>query len=269
MKLCSRLAALVLSAITAAASVSFGQATTPENPGAAAIGPTAFEVATIKPVDPKGGGAVGFYSRPGGRVFLGYASMKMILYYAFHIQEYQISGGPDWIGTDKYNIEAVPPDTAASRSAKQPDIAATPSDEQRKMLQNLLADHFALKLHRETREGEVYILTRGGKKLQLDPPLHPDGDARENISADGKGFGENISMAFLAEMLSTYLGMPVLDQTGITGTYDFQLPAVDPENHDYPAAILDAMRRLGLELKKGKGPVDTLVIDHIERPTEN
>jgi uncharacterized protein (TIGR03435 family) len=259
----------MLCSTTAAAPASFGQTSAPQNPPAAASNPPAFEVATIKPIDPKGGGAVGFYSRPGGRIFLGYASAKMILYYAFHIQEYQIAGGPDWIGTDKYNIEAIPPDTASSRTAKQPPIAATPSSEQRLMLQSLLCDRFALKFHRESREGEVYLLTRSSKKLQLDPPQHPDWDARGNIGDDGQGFGQNISLAFLADMLSPYLGMPVLDQTGITGRYDFHLDPVDPENHDYAAAIFDAMHRLGLELKKGKGPVDTLVIDHIERPTEN
>jgi uncharacterized protein (TIGR03435 family) len=61
----------------------------------------------------------------------------------------------------------------------------------------------------------------------------------------------------------------VLDQTGLTGAYDFHLPPVDPENHDYNAAIFDAMHRLGLELKRGKGPVETMAIDHIEKPSAN
>ncbi len=234
-----------------------------------------FEVATIKPIDPKSGGVVGFYSRPGGRVFIGYADVKMIMYYAFDIQQYQISGGPDWVGGERYNIEAIPPDTAQSRTAKQPSIAATPSAEQRLMLQSLLRDRFALQYHRETREGPVYLLTRGSGKLQLQEPKDKDSDARGAVMmkqggiVDGEAFGENISMQALAKSLSSALRLPVLDQTGITGSWDFHLTPVDPENRDYNAAVFDAMHRLGLELKKGRGPVDEIVIDHIERPTEN
>jgi len=279
MRFKSLLSILPISAIAASLPVASAQTPAVQAPAsqAAAKSPAlpAFEVATIKPIDPNGGGAVGFYSRPGGRVFLGYAPVKMILYYAFNVQEYQISGGPAWIGTDRFNIEAVPPDTAASRTAKQPPIGATPSDEQRKMLQSLLIDRFRLQYHREVQQGAVYILSLGKNKLQLQEPKDKDADARGGVMikqggiADGEAFGTNVTMTFLAGQLSRYLGLPVLDQTGLTGSYDYHLPPTDPDNHDMAAAALDAMHRLGLELKKGKGPVETLVIDHIERPTEN
>jgi uncharacterized protein (TIGR03435 family) len=236
---------------------------------------SSFEVATIKPSGPKGSPIMGFYSRPGGRVYFGNSTVKTILLFAFNIPQDQISGGPDWIDTDRYDIEAVPPDTSASRTAKQPQLAATPSAEQRKMLQTLLVDRFGLKSHMGTREGAVYILTRGSSKLQLHEPKDPEADARTAVTmkqggiVDGEAFGQNISMQALAESLSRSLHLPVLDQTGITGRYDFHLDPTDPENHDYAAAVFDAMHRLGLELKKGKGPVDTLVIDHIEKPTAN
>ena len=143
------------------------------------------------------------------------------------------------------------------------------------MLQSLLRDRYALKFHTETRQGEVYLLTRGSKPLQLQPPKYPTVDSRGGVMmkqggiADGEAAGTNVTMAFLASQLSRYLGLPVLDQTGITGSWDYHLPPTDEENHDFQAAILDAMRRLGLDLKKGKGAIETIVIDHVERPSEN
>jgi uncharacterized protein (TIGR03435 family) len=235
----------------------------------------AFEVATIKPIDPNGSGPMGFYSRPGGRVFLGYASVKMILYFAFDIQQFQISGGPGWVETQRYNVVALPPDSSPSRTAKQPSIAATPTAEQRKMLQSLLLSRFRLQYHWESKESSVYILSRGTKELLLTAPKHPDGDSRGTVVlkpggiADGEAFGNNISMTLLASQLGGLLGVPVLDQTGLTGGYDFDLPPSDPDNHDISAAVFDAMDRLGLKLRRGRGPVDMLVIDHVEPPTEN
>ena len=86
---------------------------------------------------------------------------------------------------------------------------------------------------------------------------------------DGEAFGQNISMQDLVRMLTTALKTVAVDQTGLTGRYDFHLPPNDPENHDYTTAVFEAMRRLGLKLKRGTGPVDTVVIDHVERPSEN
>ncbi|HEX6507451.1 MAG TPA: TIGR03435 family protein [Chloroflexota bacterium] len=232
-----------------------------------------FEVATIKPSDPNAGGALGFYSRPGGRVLLGFAPVRMIVGYAFDIQNFQITGGPNWVGTDRYNIAAIPPETSVSRTAAQPPIAATPTAEQREMLQALLRDRFAFEYHWQMHDDDVYILSRGNKRLELKPPAHPQGDSRGTVViksggiVDGQAFGENITMPFLAHQLSGLLKTPVLDQTGLTGHYDFDLPPSDPENRDITTAVFDAMDRLGLKLKRGKGKVDVLVIDHVERPT--
>ena len=143
------------------------------------------------------------------------------------------------------------------------------------MLQSLLRDRFALKFHTETRQSEVYLLTRGSKPLQLQTPKDSTVDSRGGVMmkqggiADGEAVGTNVTMAFLASQLSRYLRLPVLDQTSITGSWDYHLPPTDPENHDLQAAVLEAMHRLGLDLKKGKGPVETLVVDHIEKPSEN
>ncbi|WP_311733017.1 TIGR03435 family protein [Granulicella mallensis] len=235
----------------------------------------AFEVSTIKPHDFNHGGMLGFISYPGGRVVVGAANLKMLLYFAFDLQSFQISGVPAWADKNRYDIEALPPASSESRTAVQPPMKATPSDEQRKMLQNLLVERFGLKFHRETKEGPVYLLLRGKGQLRLEAPAHPEGDSRGGVImmqggiADGSAFGLNISMPFLARQLSSNLDRPVLDRTGLPGLYDFQLEPDDPTNHDMTAAIVDAMNRLGLKLKAAKGPVETIVIDSVTEPTEN
>jgi uncharacterized protein (TIGR03435 family) len=87
--------------------------------------------------------------------------------------------------------------------------------------------------------------------------------------AEGEAVGVNTTTAYLARSLSRYLQLPVLDETGITGAYDFSLPPTDPENHDVVAAALGVVNRLGLTIKRSRGPIQTLVIDHVEQPSEN
>jgi uncharacterized protein (TIGR03435 family) len=235
----------------------------------------AFEVATIKPVDPNAGGAMGFYSYPGGTVNLGFANLRMMIYYAFDVPMENVLGGPEWVSKDRYNIVARPPGSSESATAKQAGIKATPSAEQRKMLQSLLIERFNLKCHREMKEGPVYILTRGSGKLHMEEPKDKDTDSRGAVMmkpggiVDGEAFGQNITMSFLAANLSSYLKRPVLDQTGLIGSYDFHLDPDDPTNTDIPTAVFDAVKRLGLNLKAGKGPIETIVIDSATKPTEN
>jgi uncharacterized protein (TIGR03435 family) len=143
------------------------------------------------------------------------------------------------------------------------------------MLQALLRDRFGLKFHFETREGEAYILTRGDKPLQLKPPKDPASDPRAIVMikqgdiADGEAVGVNTTTDYLAQRLSGYLELPVLNETEITGSHDFYLPADEPDNHDPVAAALRAVDRLGLKIKRGRGPRKILVIDHVEQPSEN
>ena len=127
-----------------------------------------FEVASIKPNNPYAGGIAGFLAFPGGRIVIGGTTVKMLLYYAFDVRESQIVGGPDWIGRDRYDVVALsPPADSKEGHPKPPPVRATPSDEQRKMLQALLADRFGLKCHREARQASVYLLSRGKNKLQM------------------------------------------------------------------------------------------------------
>jgi uncharacterized protein (TIGR03435 family) len=159
--------------------------------------------------------------------------------------------------------------------AKQSFIKATPSEEQRKMLESLLITRFGLKFHLDSKEERVYILSRGTKKLQLQDPKDKDVDSRASVPVqrgdgfDGEAFGTNISMPFLARQLGDRLQTPVLDQTGLKGTYDFHLSPDGPPNQDLTTSILHAADRLGLKLESGRGPVEIVVIDHAERPSAN
>lgn len=237
-----------------------------------------FEAVTIKHPDPAAKyHLAGFYGKPGGRVFLG-VNVRTLVEYAFDLRDFQVTGGPEWVNSawsisEWYDIEAVPPDSSPSR--KIPVSNAEPTSEQRAMLRSLLRARFGFRYHMEENQGEVYFLTRGNKKLRLTVPEHADADPRAIVFikrggiVDGEAEGTNTTMDYLAVRLSDRLRVPVINQTGLSGSYDFYLPASEPGNQDMSTAVISVMDRLGLKLKKGRGPVETLVIDQVERPTEN
>jgi uncharacterized protein (TIGR03435 family) len=235
----------------------------------------AFEAATIKPPDPNVSQPVGFYSYPGGRVHLGAADLKMLVSYAFHVEMYQVSGLPAWADAARYNIDAVPPDSSASRTAKVPAMMLDPTEEQRQMLQNLLVNRFGLKFHRSTQEGNVYFLVRGKGELKMTDAQNKDMSPRGTVmikgddAKDGETRGMNVTMEFWSAAMSRALRQPVIDQTGLTGAYDFHVEPYAPGNDDYKYTVLESNKRLGLELKQGKGPVETIVVDSVSKPTEN
>lgn len=212
---------------------------------------------------------IGFASYPGGKVTIGRASLKILVGLAFDVQTFQVVGGADWTSSTGYNIVALPPDNSQSRTAQQPPMRATPTEEQREMLQTLLADRFGLKVHREYRRGPVYILSKGRKTLMLQDPKYKSADPRAALAFNGAAIGQNVSMKFLATTWGPWLERPVLDRTGLTGSYDFRLAPDDPANHDIVAATIDALNRLGLKLTAGKAPIETIVIDSAHEPTPN
>jgi uncharacterized protein (TIGR03435 family) len=192
-------------------------------------------------------------------------------------QSFQLSGGPAWLADTRYEIDARPP--ASSKSSKSSPLSAkaAPNEEQRQMLQALLADRFQLRVRDDISQGAVYLLLRGNKPPRLDPPQ----DAGESdfswvggprggmITGDGIA-GENISMPILAERLSRYLARPVLDRTGLAGFFDFkyEYTSGDPRP-DVVSSILASIQGIGLKLESAKGPVETIVIEHAEKPSEN
>jgi uncharacterized protein (TIGR03435 family) len=143
------------------------------------------------------------------------------------------------------------------------------------MLQTLLADRFKLKFHRETKEGPVYLLVKGNKELKLQDAKNKDdypwagSIAGGGIAGDGLA-GINISMPLLATRLSWYLRRPVLDRTGLTGSYDFKFEyASDDPRAERIASIFASVQGIGLKLEAAKGPVETVVIDYAEKPSAN
>jgi uncharacterized protein (TIGR03435 family) len=243
------------------------------SPQSAPASQPAFDAITIKPPAPNAPFQIaGFYGYPGGRVFFG-GNVKALVEFAFNLQGYQVAGGPDWAASQWFEINAIPPETSPTRNIKLRN--AEPTSEQRLLLQSLLRDRFGLKYHIETKEGEVYLLSHSNKELQLKPPKDPAADPRAIVMmkqggiADGEALGINTTTDYFAQRLGYYLHLPVLNQTGIAGSYDYDLPPVDPENHDVQAAVLNVVDRLGLKIKRGRGPIQTLIIDHVDPPTEN
>ena len=236
-----------------------------------------FEVASVKP-NPKGGVA-GFNTYPGGRIRCEFCRFEWLVMFAFDLQPHQVVGGPEWILVDGYSIDAKPPATSESAKLNPPSPYSPLSDEQRLMLQALLIDRFQLKFHRENRTGQVYALTKGTGTLKLYPPKDPSYPAwigsvynAGGLSGDGMR-GQNISMSQLALDLSRYLEHPVLDETGLKGSFDFkyQISDYNPnlDMQDFVGSILTSLHGIGLNLKSTKGPVETIVIDHVERPSAN
>jgi uncharacterized protein (TIGR03435 family) len=239
-----------------------------------ASGLPAFEVASVKPSDPH----QRFFEMltwPGGRITVTMYTLKQLMEEAFSVQPFQISGGPHWIDEDRYDLEARPPASSKSSKANPPFSKLPPNDEQRQMLQTLLADRFQLKYHVETKEGLVYLLVKAKKELKLQSAKNKDDYPWAGSAGGGVPFahgirGENISMAQLATRLSGPLGHLVLDQTGIEGSFDFMVEyASDDPNSDVIASILTSIQALGLKLESSKGPVETIVIDHAEKPSAN
>jgi uncharacterized protein (TIGR03435 family) len=242
-------------------------------PPTPALTPT-FEVATIKPLGPSGG-KMGLYTYPGGRVFLGASTLKMMIYFAYGVPMSQISGGPDWVDKERYDINAIPPDDSPTRTAPQSSVQFRPTDEQRKMLQNLLTQRFGLKLHHESKEESVLFLEATGKPLQLEVPKDPTAAGRGGLviksgaALDGEAFGTNISMAQFAEALGRVMQQILIDKTGLSGTYDFHVAPASQPFEDVNDAVFSVVARLGLRLRKGRAPIETIVIDSVSKPTEN
>lgn len=221
----------------------------------------AFEVAAVKPnksEGPKGALQLKPGSLTGTNVTLG-----QLMRFAYEVQESQLSG-PDWIKTEGYDIAARP---AHDGTAGQ----------LRLMLQTLLEDRFKLKLHRESKEMAVYylIVADGGPKLR-DPK---EQEAFEAAAAKRPpfrpGFGamfSNKDLPGFAERLSRGIGRPVVDKTGIKGRYWFQLEWASDQDQPgsaSPSLISAIQEQLGLRLEEHIRPVEVLIIDHVEKPSDN
>jgi uncharacterized protein (TIGR03435 family) len=259
-----------------------------------------FEVASIKPITGRSfdtGNMVDLNFIRGmarasrdGRFFMTGVPLHYLIQLGYNVRDFQVLGGPSWTNSDGYEVIAKAEGNASF-------------DQMRPMLQALLAERFNLMLHRETRELPVHELTvaKGGLKIvaakegscvTLDPnnppPLKPGspppplnicgGVRRQMAGAPPERIDRiaavGISMARLIEMLSDELGSTVLDKTGFTGTFDLHLEFARDEaivngTSSGPSLATAVQDQLGLRLQSAKGPVEVLVIDSVQRPSEN
>jgi uncharacterized protein (TIGR03435 family) len=187
----------------------------------------------------------------------------------------RVSGGPSWVVTDGYDVSAVAP---------EPNVSA---DEFSLMMQNLLKDRFALRVHTETHEARVYVLRPAKNGLKL-PDAKPEPciygrkppDANPQAGCGGMNVtsesivDEKVSMQWFARVLGGVLGRPVLDRTGFTGSFkvllEFAPVAPGGDTDSTKPSIFTALEeQLGLRLESEKGTEEVLVIDHVERPSAN
>ena len=242
----------------------------------------AFEVATIKPVAPQDEHAGRYIRMQSAHVFQAknYTVHGMIAA-AYDLNPRAISGGPAWVGTQAWEILARTP------GEKRPTW-----DDQMAMLRKLLAERFNLSFHREKKQFNIYDLTvsKEGSKLKATeaaPDEAPNMTSTVFPAASG-GIdhvmlpAHNITITQFAGLLSrAILDRPVVDNTGLTGRYDFelewtpdetqfggQLPS-GPPDEPKPGLFLAMQQKLGLRIEATRGAVDAIVIDRLERPTDN
>lgn len=234
-----------------------------------------FEVATVKPVnfDPKGGR---YITMQGTSRFVEKAyTLKLLIAAAYDLNPRTVLGGPSWIESDHYDIVAVTPG------------AVRPThDEQMSMLRNLLADRFSLTFHREQKDFSIYVLEVAKVGPKLKPSAAPPDDPPALISTVYPQHillpARNATMRdFVSLLQRAVLDRPVVDKTGLSGKYDFDLEWAPDETQfggDVPVAPAEAQaaplftaiqEQLGLRLTATRGPVDALVVDKAERPSAN
>ncbi len=255
--------------------------------------PLYFEAASVRPAAPDAQGS-GIRRQPGGRFNAINAPLRTLITFAYQIQNFQLVGAPDWIANARYDIvakmEGDPPAVAPGSGADHMMLA----------MRTLLAERFTLVVHRETRELDIYALTMARSDGRLGPLLKPaSGDCSPQAFAGRAGgppsagplpvcgiqgapgrirFG-GYPLSLFASGISNQVGRAVVDRTGLTGNWDFelrfaaepppgglppgvQLPPIDP---DAPNLFTAVQEQLGLKLEATKGPVEVLVVDSIQQ----
>jgi uncharacterized protein (TIGR03435 family) len=235
---------------------------------AAAKADAAFEAATIKPAAPSPDGHTHINYPEGGRFSAINITLLNLMEWAYDMPQKQILDGPSWMGSTRFDIQAT---TDADTDAMLRALSSERDREvKRSMVQRLLEDRFAMKLHRETRTLPAYdlVVAKGGSKLEASKS---DG---KSIGTGGTHFNaQGLTTELIAEQLSLIAGRVVVDKTGLDGTYDLKLkwtPDDAPATVDSSPSLFTAIEeQLGLQLKAAKEPVAVLVVDHIEAPSPN
>jgi uncharacterized protein (TIGR03435 family) len=216
-----------------------------------------FEVASIKRSAPGQNGMA--VSSSGNRFRATNATVQSLIMNAYPVHSFQIVGGPNWINTDGFDIEAVSEVPLTAESAKQ-------------MLQVLLKDRFLMGVHQEMRDMPLYrlVVAKDGPKVQAAKE-----DERTGVYGAGRGRMnfQHVPVSTLADNLALVLDRLVLDQTALAGYYTFKLEwtpdGVVNTDSNAPSLFTALEEQLGLKLESARGPVEVLVIDSASKPSEN
>lgn len=241
-----------------------------------------FEVATVRP-NKSGESGASLGPRPGGRLIGTNQTARNLIRNAFNVQPYQLIGGPEWMDSDRFDINA----KSAETDLDEKGMLTYPQFMLR--LQALLEDRFKMIAHWETRELPVYalVLTTPGKlgpQLRAHtgdcdrarggppPPGSPAANCgtRTNITpAGGKVTGIGIQMETFARNLSGGSGRYIVDKTGLMGSFDLELEFTPDQSPDTtgPSLFTAMQEQLGLKLDTQRAPIEVVVIDKLERPT--
>jgi uncharacterized protein (TIGR03435 family) len=258
-----------------------------------------FEVASVKPNNSGDPRSV-FFTQPGGRFTVMNASLREIVRLAYRVQSFQITGDPGWMGSDRFDITA----KASTELARLELNSGGPTPEVFLMLRSLLAERFQLAAHLETKELPIYALVvarddgklgpqlspsqvdcsalraatvpRGGGMPLPPPPPEPGQRAVRPVAGMFSGLGHVAAgctpLRQLAISLSNRVDRLVLDETGLGGPFDFTLEFTPDQAStaaptDAPSLFTALEEQLGLKLLARRGPVDLVVIDHVEQPS--
>jgi uncharacterized protein (TIGR03435 family) len=248
-----------------------------------------FEVASIKPADPDARGT-SIQFMPGGGLKMTGIPLRGMITFAYDVRDFQVSGAPGWVGTERFDVMARPDratvDGPADFAQMSDDQRKTMRDQITERLRALLADRFQLVAHKEMKEQPIYALVpaKNGPKLQ---ETKETGNQQSLMTNRGRSEGHAIQVGMLAQVLSGVLGRPVVDKTGLAGKYDFVLEwtpdvAADARAQGFgngitepapapggPTIFTALQEQLGLRLESQKGPVPNIVIDRVEKPSEN
>lgn len=248
----------------------------------------AFEVVSIKPVNVAGNpflqgvlSDLAVCSKPipnisGNGITMNVASLCGLILFAYDYEDYRISGAPAWMAK-------ADPSIYFEIEAKAPLEGVLDLDRAKEMFRTVLADRFQLKFHHETKDAPVYnlVAAKGGPKLSTQP-LPPEGicgDMQARMAAvklPGRVTGTcvpNMDMEQIVYTLTHLLERPVLDKTGLTGKYAFNMrwspEGMDPGSDAPPSIFTAIQEQLGLKLEPAKAPLEFIVIDRAERPSTN
>jgi uncharacterized protein (TIGR03435 family) len=242
--------------------------------------PLTFEVAAIKPSNPDNRD-LGLHQTNGSFIATGYSLYRLIAF-AFAVELFQVSGGPDWSKSQRYDITA----------KKERDPRLAKPDDDRYRVRALLADRFTLMVHQESKELPVFSLAIGknGSKLQrAKPPVGSSGVSGRGANGRIQWIFTDSPVSLLVHELSQRLGRPVVDHTGLSEHYDFKLewtpeqnqpvlqstdsataiPSASGPDSSGPSIFTALQEQLGLKLESERGPVEIIVIDRANRPSEN